>query len=342
MKFYCGIDLGARNSQVCMIDDDLNIHLQQKIPNDLPRIIHKIDPFNEDLRIVVESTFNWYWLIDGLQEKGYDVFLAHTLGLYMITGAKVKTDRRDALALAKLLKAGLIPKAYIYPKHSRPVRDLLRRRRHLVSLRAIEYSSLRMLLMRHGILEHNRNQIKLLPEEELKRWLSHPLVQLHARQQLQRARLYTSQLEELEEKILTIAQDRPEYDRLMTIPGIGKILAVTVLYEVGEISRFLNPKHFSSYCRLIPGITQSGSSCRRGRGSKQGNANLKWAFSQAAIYAVRYYPKIRRSYDRHLRRHQGRARKLIAYNIIAHKLAVAAFHVLRNETVYHEEMLLGS
>lgn len=342
MKFYCGLDLGARYCQVCVIDDDLKIHVQRKVTNDLSQIIHLIEPFKEDLQIVIESTFNWYWLVDGLQEQGYNVSLAHTLGLFMITGAKVKTDPRDALALAKLLKAGLVPEAYIYPKETRPVRDLLRRRRHLVSLRAVEYSSLRLLLLRHGVLEHSRNDIKLMPEEELNQWLSHPLAQLHAHQQLERIQLYSSQLQELETEILTIAKERLEYNHLTTIPGVGKLLAITILYEVGEISRFPNPRHFSSYCRLVPGIAQSGNSLRRGRGSKQGNPNLKWAFNQAAMYAVRHYPKIRRSYDRHLRRHRGRARKLIAYNIIAHKLAIATFFVLRDQTTYHEEMIFAA
>ena len=105
MKFYCGMDLGARYCQVCVIDEDLSIHVQKKVHNELSQIIYRIEPFKDTIKIVVESTFNWYWLVDGLEEAGFEVSLAHTLGLYMITGAKVKTDPRDALALAKLLKA---------------------------------------------------------------------------------------------------------------------------------------------------------------------------------------------------------------------------------------------
>src|SRR5207253_2924758 len=187
-------------------------------------------------KIVVESTFNWYWLIDGLQAAGFEVVLAHTLGLYLITGAKVKTDRRDAYSLAKLLLAGVVPAAYIYPVETRPVRDLLRRRTRLVQVRAGEYGSLRRLLLRQGILS-SKLQV------------------------------------------------------------------------------------FSSYCRLVPGIAQSGNVTRRGRASKQGNHYLKAAFSQAAVHAVRCYPKVRRYYERQLKRHQGRGRQMICYNIIAHKLA---------------------
>ncbi len=143
MKFYCGIDLSARDCHVCVIDEQLKVVVQQKLRNELPKICQLLAPYKADLKIVVESTFNWYWLIDGLQAEGYEVVLAHTLGLYLITGAKVKTDRRDAYSLAKLLLVGAVPVAYIYPVETRPVRDLLRRRMHLVQVRAGEYGSLR-------------------------------------------------------------------------------------------------------------------------------------------------------------------------------------------------------
>jgi transposase len=118
--FYCGIDLSATSSHLCVLDENLSIQLQQKTANELPRIVALLDAFKSNLRVVVESTFNWYWLVDGLQRTGFDVCLAHTLGLSMITAAKVKTDRRDAFSFAKPLRAGMIPKAYIYPAKSRP------------------------------------------------------------------------------------------------------------------------------------------------------------------------------------------------------------------------------
>src|SRR5260370_22693617 len=135
MKFYCGIDLSARACHVCVIDEQLQVRVQQKLRNELPRICQLLEPYKANLKIVVESTFNWYWLIDGLQAEGFEVVLAHTLGLYLITGAKVKTDRRDAYSLAKLLLVGAVPAAYIYPGEPRPVGDLLRRRLHMVHAR---------------------------------------------------------------------------------------------------------------------------------------------------------------------------------------------------------------
>ncbi len=253
MTFYCGMDLSARDCQVCVIDEDLSCLVQQKVRNELPSILRLIEPFKASLQIVVESTFNWYWLVDGLQEAGYDVCLAHTLGLYMITGAKVKTDRRDALALAKLLKAGMIPKAYIYPKDTRPIRDLLRQRSRLVALRGATYGSLRRLLLRQGLLRHSRNDIKETTEEDLQRWFAHPLVRLHGQHELERIELFSQQITTLESQLLATVQDRPEFHRLLTIPGLGKILAMTIFYEIGPIARFQDAREFASYCRLVPG-----------------------------------------------------------------------------------------
>ncbi|HEX5735350.1 MAG TPA: IS110 family transposase [Blastocatellia bacterium] len=339
--FYAGIDLSARDSHLCVVDDNLSIHLHQKSPNDLTLISNLLDPFNPLLQVVVESTFNWYWLVDGLQASGFDVCLAHTLGLSLITHAKVKTDRRDAFTLAKLLKAGLIPKAYIYPAATRPIRDLLRRRLKAVSLRAREYGSLRQLLLREGILSTSRNRIKLTREDDLNEWLAHPLLARCASQQIERINLLSGQIAQLEQQALDLTRDRADYKRLLEISGIGRILALTILYEIGEISRFKDVRHFSSYCRLVPGVAQSGAVTRRGRASKQGNAYLKSAFNQAAVVAVRSYPAIKRCYQRHLQRHRGSARKLVAYNVIAHKLAQAVYQVLKQGVDYKQELLFG-
>lgn len=213
--FYCGIDLSASTSHLCVVDENLSIHLQTKAANELPRISGLLLPFMPDLQIVVESTFNWYWLVDGLQALGFDVSLAHTLGLSLITHSKVKTDRRDAFTLAKLLRAGLAPKAYIYPASTRPVRDLLRRRLKAVSLRAQEYGSLRQLLLREGILSTSRNQIKLADDTDLEAWFSHPLVVLSASQQLERISLLSRQVAELEQQILDLTRDEADYKRLL-------------------------------------------------------------------------------------------------------------------------------
>jgi transposase len=341
MNFYCGIDLGARESQICVIDKRVKKVLEVKTRNNLEHIKQLLEPYKKNLEIVVESTFNWYWLVDGLQAAGFKVVLAHTLGLHLITAAKVKTDRRDAFALAKLLLAGMIPTAYIYPAQTRPVRDLLRRRGRLVQVRAGEYGSLRRLLLREGILSRQQQEIKMAEDSDLERWFADPRVRLPARQELSRIQLYSQQIAELEAASLAEAKTDRGFEVLQQLPGIGPILALTILYETGELWRFGSEKEFSSYCRVVPGVAQSGSVTRRGRGSKQGNHYLKWAFSQAAVHAVRCYPNIRRYYERQLRRRRGRARQMVVYNMIAHKLAQGAYHVLKEHTAYREELLFG-
>src|SRR2546421_12671551 len=221
MKFYCGIDLSARDCYVCVIDEQLKIVIEQKLRNELAKICQLLGPYKANLKIVVESTFNWYWQIDGWQAEVFDVVLAHTFGLYLITGAKVKTDRRDAYALAKLLLVGAVPAAYIYPVETRPVRDLLRRRAHLVQVRAGEYGSLRRLLLRQGILSSKQQEIKTASETELEQWFAHPLVRLHASQELQRIELYSEQIGELGKTILGFAQTEPSYEVLLKLPGGG-------------------------------------------------------------------------------------------------------------------------
>ena len=342
MNFYCGIDLSARDSHLCVIDEKLKALVDVKVKNDLARIVKLLEPYKPTMKIVVESTFNWYWLVDGLRAEGFQVCLAHTLGLSMITGAKVKTDRRDAFSLAKLLLAGVIPEAYIYPPETRPVRDLLRQRSRLVRKRAEEYGGLRRLLLREGIMQSSRNEIKLTDEADLERWFTEPLLQVSARQELERIRLYAEQIKRLEELLLERTKGDSSFQRLQGVCGIGQTLALTILYEVGEITRFASVRQFCSYCRVVPGVAQSGAVTRRGRASKQGNHYLKWAFSQAAVHAVRCYPKARRAFERQLARHRGSGRKMIAYNIIAHRIAQSVFYVLRDGVEFREELLFGS
>jgi len=343
MRFYCGIDLHARTSQICVIDDEVRKVLERKkVPNELPVVLGLLEPFAKGLSVVVESTFNWYWLVDGLQEAGYDVTLAHTYGMYAITKAKVKTDRRDAFRLARLLRAGEIHPAYIYPRATRPLRGLVRQRTKLVSLRAREYSALRLRLYQHGFLDHSRKSARTVTEEELNAFFDHPATAHLVHQERERISLLSRQIHELETRILEVAETLPDYKRLRGVPGLGDALAAIVYFETGDINRFPSAGHYSSYCRLVPGTADSDGRSRRGRAPKRGNPHLKSAYTQAAQYAARYQPRIRRHYDRQVARHPGRGSKLIATNIIGHKLATGVYHILKEGTEYQERLLFGN
>lgn len=227
--FYCRIDLSTRDSHICVLDENLSILLQRKVTNELHLITALLDPFNPDLQIRVESTFNWYWLVDGLQNRGLQVSLAHSLALALITQAKVKTVRPDAFTLAKLLRAGLIPKAYVYPRSTRPLRDLLPQRLKLVCLRAHDYGSLRQLELMRGGLSSSPNQIKLADEQDLNNWSAHRLAVMTASHQLERIDPLSKQIADLQQQFLDLTRDNADYRRLMRIPAIGKILALRIL-----------------------------------------------------------------------------------------------------------------
>lgn len=343
MGFYCGIDLHAKQSQICVIDEEGVKALERKrVPNQLEVVLELLEPFREGLKVVVESTFNWYWLVDGLRDAGYDMTLAHTLGMYAITHAKVKTDRRDAFRLARLLRAGEIHAAYIYPRESRPIRDLIRERTRVVSLRSREYAATRMRLYQHGLLDHTRSSARALDEEELAMMLDHPAVRALVHHQRRRIALYDAQVGELDSRIAEYAQACPGYLRLLGVPGLGVSLAPVVYFETGDVERFASHKHYCSYCRLVTGTCESAGSRHRARGSKQGNPHLKAAFTQAAQAAQRHYPHIRRFYERQVARHPGQGAKLIATDIVAHKLAIAVYNILKKGVDYQERLIFGN
>lgn len=325
MELYCGIDLGKRKSDFCIINEHRSILAERKLDNNLNEILEFLSRYGDGIHCVVESSATWYWLVDGLSGAGHQVDLAHTLGMAMIRGAKVKTDRRDARILAEMLLGGFIPKAYVSPKEIRYVRDLSRYRMDLVSKRAEEYVRIHLLTSRMGLKALSRNELQAMTRDELLDPLEGLPIYRPIEQSLDRIELISKQIEEVENDIIHKIGDADTFKRLMKIPGIGKTLAVTVYLETGEIERFKNIKAYSSYCRVVPGIAQSGSIVRRGRGSKQGNPFLKNAFTQAAVAAVMHYPRIKSSFDDHLSKHQGRAGKMVCYNAIAHKLVIAAF-----------------
>jgi transposase len=149
MRLYCGIDLHSDNSVVSVIDDEDRIHYEKRLPNDLAVIEGSLLPYREALvGVVVESTYNWYWLVDGLQASGFEVRLANTVAMKQYSGLKYTNDQTDARSLGQLLRLGILPEGYIYPKAERGVRDLLRRRLLLVGQRTAQHLSLQSLFAR--------------------------------------------------------------------------------------------------------------------------------------------------------------------------------------------------
>jgi transposase len=334
---YCGIDLHAKKSHLAIIDSQGDRVAEVRLKNDLSKILEFLMLYGKNIKLAVESTINWYWLVDGLLEKGYDVTLAHSAGLSLITGAKVKTDRRDAFKLARLLRLGEIAPAYAYPACKRPLRDLARKRDDLVAERAGLYVKIRSLFFQYNLNTMSLGKLKEMNADSIKA-LDLPIeAKISAIHLLERVPLLCRQIKEIEDHIG--AKDDATITLLSTIPGIGPVHARSIALEIGDIERFSNEKHFCSYARLFPGTHESAGKTTRGKRAKNGNPRLKRAFMNAAKVAVSSEPKIRALKEKHAKRRGGKS--LRGNAIIAHKLGIAAYHMLKTGAVFDLEQFFS-
>jgi transposase len=258
-------------------------------------------------RAVVEATGSC-WLADLLQPAGVDMVLAHAKYLKAIAYAKVKTDAVDARTLADLLRTDLIPQAHMISPERRPLRDLMRGRLLLVEKRTSARNSMHRLLEKYNV-----PTVSELPA----------LAQLHAECFHELDRLLTRQIKRLEHELVPQLVSNPDVQRLLWVPGIGKVNAFTILLEVDGIERFGSDRRFFSYCRLVPGAADTGGRHRH-RVSKDGNRYLKIAFSHAAIRAIQYFPEIRVWAQKKARKKN----KHIARALVAKEIARVVYYVL--------------
>ena len=315
--YYSGIDQHKVSSVITTLTADGTRVAQETLPNCRRLLLQYFTQFPGPHKAVVEATGRWYWLRDLLVPAGIDLELAHAKLLKAIAYAKVKTDAVDADTLAQLLRVGLIPRAHMISDAMRGPRDVLRARLQLVERR------LRCEHTRGSLLEKfNVEREEALPS----------LYQLQARLHTAQAELLAAQIQELERAVQGQLLDDPAVQRLLWIPGIGRILAFTIYLEIDDIHRFPTVKHFWSYCRLVPGAADSGGKHRH-RASKDGNRYLKLAFSHAAIRAVQYFPEVRKWFQRWKRKKPVR----VARALVAKELAKAVYVVLTEGVEFNHE-----
>jgi transposase len=331
MKLYGGIDLHSNNSVIALLDEEDKVVYRRRLPNDIELVLAELKPLGDDIEgLVVESTYNWYWLVDGLMEAGYQVHLANTAAIVQYEGLKYADDDTDARWLAKLLRLGLLPEGYIYPKEERPIRDLLRRRSKLVQQHSANLQSVQNLLARNRGRSLGANQIKRLSYEEVDRLLPDADLALAVKGNLAVMRTLEGVIALLEKSIKGRIKLRPGFKPLLTVSGIGQILGLTIMLETGEIGRFAKVGNYASYCRCV-GSEHLSNGKRKGRGNtKNGNKYLAWAYIEAANFAVRYNPKIKRYYQRKRARSNG----IVAIKTVAHKLARACYYILRDQVAF--------
>jgi transposase len=239
MKAYAGIDLHSTNNFVGIIDEHDRRLYKKRLPNDLAAILSALAPFKNDLvGVVVESTFNWYWLVDGLQGQGYRVHLANPSAIRQYEGLKHTDDDWDSFWLAHMRRLNILPEGYIYPKQDRPLRDLLRRRLLFVRHRTSHILSLESMISRNLGTRMSVNAIKNLRPVDAGDLFESPHLVLAAKSNIEAITHLTAIVKNIENEILSQGRLRKEFKLLLTIPGIGNILALTIMLEVGDIRRF--------------------------------------------------------------------------------------------------------
>jgi transposase len=337
-KLYSAIDLHSNNLFVAIVDAQGRRIKHGRLFCELHEIEKFLRPYQSRIvAIAVESTFNWYWLVDGLEDLGYRVLLAKPAELTQYDGLKHADDQSDAFFLAELLRLGILPTGYVCERKLRAVRDLLRRRAGLVAKRTALILSLRNLQLRTKGSALESSLLKSGSGHDLVSQFEDPAEKLTADVQKTHIDAFTRSILRIEDHVLKIASKRPHYAQLLSVPGIGKILAMTILLEVAEISRFPSPEDFASYCRTVAAIKSSNGKKKADNNRKCGNRYLAWAFIEAANIIRRYDERAKRWHARKL----AQTNNVIATKALACKLAKAAWHILSKGTLYDGDRLFG-
>ena len=338
MKIMVGIDLHSNNALCGLMDEKGRRLVHKKLPCDLAAILQLLKPYQKRIAtIAVESPFNWYWLVDGLQDHGYHVVLANPAAMQPYTGKKHTDDVSDAYFLTELLRLNLLPTGHIHERKTRPVRDLLRRRMLLVRQRTTLILSFKSLNERTLGQRVSLARVKAMEPEEAQARFTEPADQLLAGQQITLMDHHTDSITKMEEHILGVAGKWPTYQRLQEMPGIDKILGLTIALETGDAKRFADAGHFASYCRCVKSLRQSNNKKKGENNRKCGNKYLAWAFVEAAHFACRHDEPCRRFYDRK----KQQTNPVIATKSLACKLAKAAWHVMAEDVPYDATRVFG-
>ena len=339
MRFYnrqhrhdCGIDLHVKTMDICILDTAGQVLVHRNVKTTPEAFLDAVAPSRDDLVVAVECMFTWYWLADLCAAQGIPFVLGHALAMKAIHGGKAKNDKIDAHKIAALLRGGLIPQAYVYPPEMRATRDLLRRRCHFMRKRAELLAHIQNTTSQYNLPPLGRKIAYKANRQGVAEHFAEAEVRKSVEVDLSLIDHYDKLLTDVE---LTIARTAKihaphNFHRLRTVPGIGKILALVILYETHDITRFPSVGDFISYCRLVKCAKLSDGKPSGYSGSKIGNAHLKWAFSEAATLFLRANSMGQALFSRLCRQH-GKAKAL---SILAHRLGRAVYHMLKREQAF--------
>jgi transposase len=340
MPLYGGIDLHANNSVVALMNEQDEVIYQKRLPNDLPTILEQLAPYHADIEgLVVESTYNWYWLVDGLMEADYRVHLANPAAIQQYNGLKYSDDHSDARWLGHLLRLGVLPEGYIYPKADRAVRDVLRKRAHFVRQHTANVLSVQNIMVRNTGSRFSVKRIRELTAKELKHLLPEAYQVLAITSSLAILDCLSQQIKTLEKAVSKRLKHTPSYEQLLTVDGIGTILAQTIALETGQIGRFPTVGDYASYCRCV-NSTKLSNGKRKGQGNvKNGHLYLGWAYMEAAQFAIRFNPQAQRFYQRKLAKSTNNT--VLARKSVAHKLSRACYYIMRDLVPFEATKAFG-
>lgn len=327
MKFYAGIDLHSNNLVLVILDSNDKVIYSKRLPNDVQSILGVLAMYKEQIEAVaIESTYNWYWLVDALQAEGYEVRLVNTAAVVVYDGLKYSGDKSDARHLAHLLRLGLLPCGYIYPKEPRALRDLARKRAQLVRQRTTQLLSIKNLLARNCGQDTSSAVIKKWTEEQITQLPFLPEQRMAIKANWAVMQALEQQIDVVESELLRQLKPNKEFQLLKTMSGVGDILSMTIYLETGDIGRFDSCGQFASYARMVDSKRESNSK-KKGEGNRKcGNRYLCWAFMEASHFAIASNEDIRRFYQRKC----SKSPKVVAMKAVAHKLARASYNMLKD------------
>ena len=347
MRFYhgqhqhwCGIDLHARTMYVCILDAQGQVLVHKNLRAAPEAFLETIEPYREGLVVAVECIFTWYWLADVCAREGIPFVLGHALYMKAIHGGKAKNDRIDALKIATLLRGGMLPQAYAYPAGMRATRDLLRRRLHLVRKRGQLLAHIQMTSHQYNLAPLGKRIAYPANRAGVAEHFEDAAVRKSIGLDLALLERYDELLTDLEADLVRQAKqhDPQAFALLRSIPGVGKVLALTILYEIHDITRFDRVQEFASYARLVKCAKESAGKRYGTSGAKMGNVHLKWAFSEAAVLFVRHSAEGKKL----LAKLEKRFGKGKALSILAHKLGRTAYFMLRRGKAFDAERFLAT
>jgi transposase len=336
--YYCGIDLHVKTMYVCVLDGAGQVLVHRNVPSTPAAFLEIVAPYRDGLVVAAECMFTWYWLADVCAAEGISFVLGHALAMKAIHGGKAKNDKIDSHKIAVLLRGGMLPQAYVYPAAMRSTRDLIRRRLHLVRKRGQLLAHIQNTRAQYNLPVFGRKLAYRANRDGVVEHFPDPSVQKSIAVDVALIDQYDALVTDLELTIVCEAKrhDADAFHRLRSVPGIGKVLALTILYEIHDITRFDRVQEFASYARLIKCAKESAGKKLGTGGAKMGNVHLKWAFSEAAVTFLRHNREGQKLLARLTKKH-GKGKAL---SILAHKIGRAVYYMLSRGTVFSMEKFL--